>query len=56
MKLHGIKARTKRWFKATTDSNHSLSLAPDLLQRDSSPPRRDQAWITDITYLWTDEG
>jgi len=56
MKLHGIKAKTKRRFKATTDSNHSLPVAPDLLQRDFSPARPDQAWGTDITYIWTDEG
>jgi putative transposase len=56
MKLHGIKAKTKRRFKATTDSNHNLPVAPDLLQRDFSPACPDQVWSTDITYLWTDEG
>lgn len=56
MKLHGIKAKTKRRFKVTTDSNHSLPVAPDLLQRDFSPARPDQVWTTDITYIWTDEG
>lgn len=56
MKLHGIKAKTKRRFRATTDSNHDLPVAPNLLQRDFSPARPDQAWTTDITYLWTDEG
>ncbi|MCC8406025.1 IS3 family transposase [Paraburkholderia sp. MMS20-SJTN17] len=56
MKLHGIKARTKRRFKATTDSRHNLPVAPNLLQRDFSPTKPDQVWTTDITYLWTDEG
>jgi transposase InsO family protein len=56
MKLHGIKARTKRRFKVTTDSKHNLPVAPNLLQRDFSPPKPDQVWTTDITYLWTDEG
>ena len=28
MKLHGIRARGKRKFKATTDSNHGLPVAP----------------------------
>ncbi|MEX3953674.1 IS3 family transposase [Paraburkholderia sp. EG287B] len=56
MKLHGIKARTKRRFKATTDSKHNLPVAPNLLQRDFSPAKPDQVWTTDITYLWTDEG
>ena len=56
MKLHGIKARTKRRFKATTDSKHNLPVAPNLLQRDFSSAKPDQVWTTDITYLWTDEG
>ena len=34
MKLHGIKARGKRKFKATTDSNHELPVAENLLDRD----------------------
>ncbi|CAB3786009.1 IS3 family transposase ISBxe1 [Paraburkholderia caffeinitolerans] len=56
MKLHGIKAKTKRRFKTTTDSNHNLPAAPSLLQRDFAPARPDQAWSTDITDIWTDEG
>ena len=50
MKLHGIKARTKRRFKATTNSRHNLPVAPNLLQRDFSPMKPDQVWTTDITY------
>ena len=56
MKLHGIKARTKRKFKATTDSNHNLPVAENLLQRDFSPAQPNQVWSTDITYIATDEG
>ena len=56
MKLHGVKARTKRRFKATTDSKHNLPVAPNLLQRDFSPAKPDQVWTTDITFIWTDEG
>ncbi len=56
MKLHGIKARTKRRFEATTDSKHNLPVAANLLQRDFSPAKPDQIWTTDMTYLWTDEG
>src|SRR6516225_7014097 len=48
--------RTKRRFKATTDSKHNLPVAPNLLQRDFSPTKPEQVWTTDITYLWTDEG
>ena len=37
MKQHGIKARTKRKFKATTNSAHDLPVAPNLIQRDFTP-------------------
>jgi len=53
---HGIKARGKRKFKATTDSNHSMPVAPNLLARDFSPAAPNTAWTSDITYIETDEG
>ena len=37
MKQHDIKARTKRKFKATTNSAHDLPVAPNLIQRDFAP-------------------
>jgi putative transposase len=56
MQLHGIKARAKRKYKATTDSNHSLPVAENLLQRDFAPAAPDCVWSSDITYIATDEG
>ena len=56
MQLHGIKARTKRKFKVTTDSKHSLPIAENLLKRDFWPDAPNRAWSSDITYIWTDEG
>src|SRR5262249_33295196 len=56
MQLHGIRARAKRKYKATTDSNHNLPVAPDLLQRGFSQPAPNCAWTSDITYIATDEG
>ena len=56
MKLHGVKARTKRKFKATTDSNHSLPVAPNLLNREFAVSVPNQVWTSDITYVATDEG
>lgn len=56
MKQHGIKARTKRKFKATTNSAHELPVAPNLIQRDFAPVAPNTVWTTDITYLATDEG
>ncbi len=56
MALHGIRARGKRKFKATTDSRHGLPIAPNLLARDFSPATPDAVWTSDITYVATDEG
>ncbi len=56
MKRHGIKAKTKRRFKATTAGKHDLPIAPNLLQRTFSPTAPDQAWRSDITAIWTDNG
>lgn len=56
MQLHGIQAKTKRKFKATTDSAHDLPVALNLIARDFSPAAPDRVWTTDITYLATNEG
>ena len=56
MQQHGIKARTKRKFVVTTDSRHSLPVAPDLVQRRFNPEAPNQLWSGDITYIQTDEG
>jgi transposase InsO family protein len=56
MKHHGIKARTKRKFKATANSAHDLPVAPNLIQRDFAPVAPNTVWATDITYLASDEG
>lgn len=56
MQENGIRARHKRRFKATTDSQHSLPVAPNLLARAFTPAAPNQVWTADMTYIWTDEG
>jgi putative transposase len=56
MKRHGIRARGKRRFAVTTDSDHNLPLAPNLLQRDFTAEAPDVKWTSDITYIETAEG
>lgn len=56
MKKDGLKAKTKRRYKATTNSKHNMPVAPNLLQRDFSPEDPNQVWAGDITYIWTTEG
>jgi transposase InsO family protein len=56
MREDDLKAKVKKRFKATTDSKHTLPVAPDLLQRDFAPSVPNQVWASDITYIWTGEG
>jgi len=56
MQQHGIRAKTKRKFVVTTDSRHSLPVAPDLVQRRFNPEAPNRLWSGDITYIATDEG
>lgn len=56
MRENGIRARHKRRYKATTDSKHSLPVAPNVLDRNFTPTAPNQAWSADLTYVWTDEG
>jgi putative transposase len=56
MQLHGIRAKGKRRFKVTTDSNHKLPIAPNLLNREFAVAVPDKVWVGDITYIATDEG
>lgn len=56
MQRHGIRARGKRRFVVTTNSEHSLPLAPNLLQRDFTAEAPNLKWTSDITYIDTSEG
>jgi putative transposase len=56
MREHGLRGRQKRRFRRTTDSNHDLAVAPNILQRDFEPSAPDAAWVTDVTYVATSEG
>ncbi|MBP6218951.1 MAG: IS3 family transposase [Oligoflexales bacterium] len=56
MKEFGIKAKRRRKFRHTTDSNHKLSIAPNLLNREFYPDEPNKVWASDITYIWTNQG
>jgi transposase InsO family protein len=56
MNLAGVTARQRRKFKVTTDSKHSLPVAPNLLERDFTASRPNEVWVSDITYIWTNQG
>jgi putative transposase len=52
----GLRCKQKRKFKVTTDSKHNLPVAPNLLERQFTVAAPSKAWVTDITYISTDEG
>ena len=56
MRALGLHARGKRKYKATTQSNHTLPVAPNLLEQRFEAEAPNQKWVSDITYVWTDEG
>jgi putative transposase len=56
MQRHQLRSKQSKKFKATTNSKHDLPVAEDLLQRRFKRTGPNQAWVSDITYIWTDEG
>jgi transposase InsO family protein len=56
LRRQGLRARGARKYKATTNSNHRLPVAPNLLPQDFCAQRPNEKWVSDITYVATDEG
>jgi putative transposase len=52
----GLRCKQVRKFKATTNSNHDLPVAENLLNQKFETTRPNEAWVTDITYVQTGEG
>lgn len=51
-----LKALAKRKWKATTDAQHCLPVAENRLNRDWSTLGPNQKWVSDVTYIGTQEG
>jgi transposase InsO family protein len=56
MKDLNLKVKMKRRYKNTTDSNHNLPIAPNVLNRDFYASKPDEKYVGDITYISTGEG
>lgn len=56
MRQMGLKAKTPKRFKLTTDSRHSFPAAPNILDRRFDVEAPDKVWTADISYVWTFEG
>jgi len=57
MRDNDIRAKTARKFRVTTtDSNHDLPIADNILDRQFNPSEANEVWVADITYIPTLEG
>ena len=56
MRENGIRSKTRRKYKATTNSRHNLPVAENILNRDFTANAPGQKMVSDITYISTDEG
>jgi len=56
MRLRGLKAKQSKCYKVTTKRNKAHPVAPNLLKQDFVADWPNQKWLTDITYIPTQEG
>lgn len=56
MSENDLEARPKRKFRKTTDSRHDHPVAENILARNFDADAPNQSWVTDITYIATQEG
>lgn len=56
MKKEGIQSKIRKKYKVTTDSNHKYPVAKNILSRNFDIEEIGTAWVSDITYIATNEG
>jgi len=56
MRQKSLQARIKKKFKITTDSKHGHPVADNIVARNFIIEEPNRIWVSDITYLWTQEG
>ena len=56
MKDKGIRSTRGRKFVVTTDSNHKMPIAENILDRNSKADAPNEKWVTDITFIPTHQG
>jgi len=52
----GMRCKQKRKFRVTTDSRHTLPVAGNILGQQFTVTAPNKVWVSDITYVPTDEG
>lgn len=55
-KLNQLYCKRHKRFKRTTNSDHNHSVYSNLLEQKFNMSIPNQAWVSDITYIWTSEG
>ena len=56
MKEAGVWVRYKKKYKVTTNSDHNKPVYGNELKQDFNVKAPNQAWVQDISYIWTSEG
>jgi putative transposase len=56
MRQAGIQSRMAKKFVMTTNSRNTLAPAPDRLERQFYTHRKNQAWVSDTTFIATRQG
>lgn len=56
MRQDGIRAKTVKKWRATTQSQHRFPVAANTLERAFTVEAPNRVWAGDITYVWTLEG
>jgi len=56
MKEANVWVRYKKKYKSTTNSEHNKPVYANELEQNFDVQQPDQAWVQDITYIWTSEG
>ena len=56
MKEMGLRSKTVKKYKATTNSKHNLPVYPNLLNQTFTVSQLGVVWVSDITYIPTKEG
>lgn len=56
MKEAGVRVKQRKKYKVTTNSEHASPVFDNILKRDFDVSEPNVAWVSDITYLWTQEG
>ncbi|QTC42285.1 hypothetical protein I7V34_03215 [Bacillus sp. V3] len=56
MKEMGLKAIPEEKYVVTTDSDHDMTIYPNLVNRQFNVETPNTVWVADITYIWTIEG